>query len=146
MRYRTNRGKRGCLDISFTLSQRAFCMLGGMPPSRLVDGTRSGLLRTTSLATRSARGSWLDARLTIISRSLQLERNLECQILLCDCPDINVPDSTRVRNDRLEFNGIDERFFQSDILDTGIVESVNIVPDCGSAPCFLESSLAQTHS
>lgn len=48
-----------------------------------------------------------EVKLTIIPGSLQLERNLESQILLCHSLDIDMPDSTWVGDYRLELDSVD---------------------------------------
>jgi hypothetical protein len=45
-----------------------------------------------------------------------------------------MPNSTWVGDYSLEFDDIDQGLLESDILDARVVEPVNIVPDCGSAP------------
>jgi hypothetical protein len=40
-----------------------------------------------------------------------------------------MPDSTWIGDHRLELDSVDKGFFEGDILDTRVVESVNIIPD-----------------
>lgn len=68
--------------------------------------------------------------LTVISRRLELEGDLERQVLLLDGPDVDVLDSARVADDGSELDAVDERFSESNVLDAGVVETVDVVPDC----------------
>ena len=38
-------------------------------------------------------------------------------------------DQTRVGDDRLELDGVDQRLAESDFLDAGVVKTVDVVPD-----------------
>jgi hypothetical protein len=39
-------------------------------------------------------------------------------------------DQARISDDSLQLHGVDERLAQSDILDAGVIEAINVVPDC----------------
>ena len=41
-------------------------------------------------------------------------------------------DKARVSNNRLELDSVNQRLSQGDILDAGVVEAINIVPDYDS--------------
>ena len=66
--------------------------------------------------------------LTVISRRLELEWHLECQILLGDGFDINVLDGGRLSSDSSQLDTVDQWLFQCDLLDTRVVETVHVVP------------------
>lgn len=48
-------------------------------------------------------------------------------------------DLTRISHDRLEVDRIYQRFSQCDVLDTRIVEPVDIVPDCSAQRSDMQS-------
>ena len=70
----------------------------------------------------------LKLRLTVISRRLQLERNLERQLLLRDGLDIDVPDRARLSRDSSELDTVDQWLLERNVFDARVVESVDIVP------------------
>ena len=74
-----------------------------------------------------------DARFTIIPRSFELVRNFECQVLLLGRPYIDVLDGTRLRSHRSEFHTVHEGFPKGNVFDTAVIETVDVVPDCGDA-------------
>ena len=70
----------------------------------------------------------LKLRLTVISRRLQLEWDLERQLLLRDSLDINVPDRARLGRDSSELDTVDQWLLERDVFDARVVESVDVVP------------------
>ena len=68
-------------------------------------------------------------KLTIVPRSFELIRHLECQVLLLDCPYVDMPDSVRLSSDGFQFNTVDQWFAKCNVFDTRVVEAVDVVPD-----------------
>ena len=67
-------------------------------------------------------------QLTVITSRLELERHFESQILLLDGRNVDMSDRARLGDDRAELDAVDEGFAQGDIFDTGVVETVHVVP------------------
>lgn len=65
----------------------------------------------------------------VVTGSLELEGNLEGEVLLLDGTDVDVLDGTWLRNNSLEVYAVDQWFTESDVLDTRVVKSINVVPD-----------------
>jgi len=75
-------------------------------------------------------------RLTVVPRSLELERHLERQLLLGDGFNIDVPDSTWLRSDSSELDAVDEGLLERNVFDARVVEAVHVVPVWNQRPCL----------
>lgn len=69
-------------------------------------------------------------KLTVIAGSLELERHIESKIFLLHCSDVDMPNSARVGGNGSELNTVNKRFTKSDFLDTRVIKTVDVVPDC----------------
>jgi hypothetical protein len=119
MRYRTIRGKRGCLDVSvesspggearyspFFLFFFFFFFFFSLLCAKLRAVTHEREARRSDRNIGRVR-----RRLTIISGSFQLERNLESKFLFGNSFNIDMPNSTWVGNYRFEVYCIDKGLF-----------------------------------
>lgn len=90
-------------------------------------------------------------RRTIVARGFQFERYSEGEVFFFGCSEINCLrtghriydvekgmtscgwkaylDTTGISDNGLEVDGVNQRFPESNILDTGVIETPNIVPD-----------------
>jgi hypothetical protein len=69
-------------------------------------------------------------RHTVVAGSVQFEWNLKVEVLLGDGAQVNVPDGARSGGDTLEIDAVYKRLTERNLLDTRVVESVHVIPDC----------------
>lgn len=60
----------------------------------------------------------------------EVVREGEGEVGDCACVKVECEDGTRVCHDSLELNGVDEWLGQGGKLQWGVVEAVDVVPDC----------------
>lgn len=65
----------------------------------------------------------------VISAAVKRIRNCEGQVGSCACVEVESKHSSRVRNNSLNLNGIDKGLCERSMLERGVVEAIDIVPD-----------------
>jgi hypothetical protein len=66
----------------------------------------------------------------VIAAAVERERRGKGEVCSCAGVEVEGENRGRVGNYGFDFNGVDERFGESCMLERGVVEAVNIVPDC----------------
>jgi hypothetical protein len=99
------------------LPVRVFCVWSSREADRLVTGSEVNVKPCD------------ESMDEVISAAVKRIRNGEGQISSCACVEVESKNGSRVGNNSLHFDGIDKGLCERSVLERGVVEAIDVVPN-----------------